>query len=67
MDLGTIKLKGPVAKWSEATFLGPDSPDGESKQKGVTTRLIGAEINFLSILRKIFITVEFVGVNGNEI
>jgi hypothetical protein len=28
-----ICYNGPVEKWSEATFLGPDSPDGESKQK----------------------------------
>jgi hypothetical protein len=47
--------------------LGPDSPDGESKQKGITTRLIGAEFNYLRILRKLSIAVEFVAINGNEI
>jgi hypothetical protein len=47
--------------------LSPDSPDGESKQKGITTRLIGAEFNYLRILRKLSIAVEFVAINGNEI
>ncbi len=48
-------------------FLDPDSPDGKSKQKGITTRLIGAELNCLSIPRKVFIDVEFVAIKENEI
>jgi hypothetical protein len=60
-------LHGPVEKWSEATFLGPDSPDGESKQKVITTRHIGAASNCLRILRKISVAVEFVAINGREI
>ncbi len=47
--------------------MGPDSPDGESKQKGITTPLIGAELNCLRILRKISVDVEFVAINGSEI
>jgi hypothetical protein len=47
--------------------LGPDSPDGESKQKVITTRLLGAELNCVRILREIFPAVEFVAINGSEI
>jgi hypothetical protein len=60
-------FQGPVEKWSEATFLGPDSPDGESKQKGITARLIGEELNCLRIFKKISIAVEFVAINRSEI
>jgi hypothetical protein len=38
-------------------LVGPDrfdSPDGELKQKGITTRLIGAERNCLQILINYF-------------
>jgi hypothetical protein len=59
-------LTGPVEKLSEATFLGPDSPDGKSKQTGITTRLIGAELNYLRIIRKFSVDVEFVAKKGNE-
>jgi hypothetical protein len=47
--------------------LGPDSPDGESKQKGITTRHIGAASNCLRILRKNSVAVAFVAINGREI
>jgi hypothetical protein len=47
--------------------LGPDSPDGESKQKEIITRLIGAELNCLRILRKTSADVEFVAINGSKI
>jgi hypothetical protein len=56
-----------IALGFAVVFSGSDSPDGESKLKGITTRIIGVDLNCLRILRKISIDVEVVVINRNKI